>query len=105
MQRGLAEAPDLAIGEAARVLGPGGRLLIADFAPHGREELRTRDAHARLGFSDEQVAGWFEAAGLHPARTETLEGGELTVKIWLGRKPAPGGMKQPRATIHEVEAA
>ena len=82
----FAEAPELAIAEAARVLGPGGRLLIADFAPHGREELRDRDAHARLGFSDEQVGGWFEAAGLALSRTETLGGGELTVKLWLGRK-------------------
>src|SRR3546814_6905644 len=65
---------------------PGGRLLIADFAPHDVEELRTRDAHARLGFSDEQMLGWFEAAGLLPARTETLEGGELTVKLWHARK-------------------
>ena len=82
----FAQTPDAAIAEAARVLGSGGRLLIADFAPHGREELRTRDAHARLGFSDEQMLGWFEHSGLAPMRTETLEGGELTVKLWLARK-------------------
>ena len=52
----FAQQPGAAIAEAARVLAPGGRLLIADFAPHDREELRTRDAHARLGFSDEQIA-------------------------------------------------
>lgn len=93
----FAEAPDLAIAEAARVLGPGGRLLIADFAPHGREELRSRDAHTRLGFSDEQVGGSFESAGLSLARVETLEGGELTVKLWLGRKSG--------ARLREVKAA
>ena len=43
---------------------PGGRLLIVDFAAHEREELRTRDAHLRLGFADEAMIGWFEAAGL-----------------------------------------
>lgn len=89
--------PDLAIAEAARVLGPGGRLLIADFAPHDREELRARDAHTRLGFADEQIAGWFAAAGLALARVETLEGGELTVKLWLGRKPG--------VRLQEVKAA
>ncbi len=84
----FAQQPAAAIAEAARVLGDGGRLLIADFAPHDREELRAREAHVRLGFSDEQVLGWFEAAGLMPARVETLEGGPLTVKLWLGRKAA-----------------
>ncbi|THD37228.1 MAG: metalloregulator ArsR/SmtB family transcription factor [Sphingomonas sp.] len=88
----FAQTPDAAIAEAARVLGPGGRLLIVDFAPHGREELRTRDAHARLGFSDEQMLGWFEGAGLTPVRTETLEGGELTVKLWLARKSGARGL-------------
>jgi len=82
----FAQQPGAAIAEAGRVLAPGGRLLIADFAPHEREELRTRDAHARLGFSDDQIIGWFNNAGLAPARIETLEGGELTVKLWLGRK-------------------
>ncbi|NIJ22357.1 ArsR family transcriptional regulator [Sphingomonas naasensis] len=82
----FAQQPGAAIGEAARVLSDGGRLLIVDFAPHDREELRSRDAHTRLGFSDDQILGWFAAAGLAPVLVETLEGGELTVKLWLGRK-------------------
>lgn len=82
----FAQQPGAAIGEAARVLSDGGRLLIVDFAPHDREELRSRDAHTRLGFSDEQILGWFAGAGLAPVLVETLEGGELTVKLWLGRK-------------------
>jgi hypothetical protein len=68
------------------LLAPGGRLLSADFAPHEREELRTQDAHARLGFSDAQITGWFVAAGLTLTETETLDGGELTVKLWLGTR-------------------
>jgi ubiquinone/menaquinone biosynthesis C-methylase UbiE/DNA-binding transcriptional ArsR family regulator len=82
----FAEAPAAAIVEAARALGAGGRLLIADFAPHGREQLRVQDAHVRLGFADEQIEAWFTAAGLALAAVQTLEGGELTVKLWLGRK-------------------
>jgi ubiquinone/menaquinone biosynthesis C-methylase UbiE len=82
----FAQQPGAAIGEAARVLSDGGRLLIVDFAPHDREELRSRDAHTRLGFSDEQILGWFANVGLAPVLVETLEGGELTVKLWLGRK-------------------
>jgi DNA-binding transcriptional ArsR family regulator/ubiquinone/menaquinone biosynthesis C-methylase UbiE len=87
--------PASAVGEAARLLAAGGRMLIVDFAPHEREELRSRDAHARLGFSDEQIAGWLAAAGLDLVRTAELEGGELTVKLWLGERP--GALKEKAA--------
>ena len=86
-------APELAIAEAARIVAPGGRLLIVDFAPHDREELRTRDAHSRLGFSDEQISGWFAGAGLSLAHVEELAGGELTVKLWLGSKQPAAKLK------------
>ena len=82
----FATAPDLVIAEAARVLRGSGHLLIADFAPHDREDLRRDAAHARLGFSDAQIRGWFASAGLLLETSEALTGGELTVKIWLGRR-------------------
>ena len=82
----FAHEPDRAIAEASRVLRGGGHLLVVDFAPHEREELRTLAAHARLGFSDEQIRGWFASAGLLLETTQTLEGGELAVKLWLGRR-------------------
>ncbi len=82
-----AQQPAAAVAEAARLLAPGGRLLIVDFAPHEREELRTRDAHARLGFADEAVTGWMAAAGLDARVLEHLEGGELTVTLWEGEQP------------------
>ena len=83
----FAHLPAQVIAEAARLLAPGGRILIADFASHDREDLRAEDAHARLGFDDDQIAAWFAAAGLNLARVEQLEGGELTVKLWLGERP------------------
>jgi ArsR family transcriptional regulator len=82
-----AQQPAAAVAEAARLLGPGGRLVIVDFAPHEREELRDRDAHARLGFADEAVIGWMSAAGLNARVAEHLQGGELTVTVWEGERP------------------
>ncbi|MFD1612572.1 ArsR/SmtB family transcription factor [Sphingomonas tabacisoli] len=80
--------PGAALAEAARLVADGGRMLIVDFAPHEREELRARDAHQRLGFSDAQIEGWLQAAGLHLDETKELEGGELTVKLWLAERPS-----------------
>lgn len=82
----FAPEPGRVIAEAARVLRPGGHLLISDFAPHDQEDLRTRAAHARLGFSDAQMRGWFASSGLLPEASETLAGDPLTVKIWLARR-------------------
>lgn len=86
-------APEPAIAEVARLVKPGGRLLIVDFAPHSHEELRTQDAHARLGFSDDQIAQWYASAGLHLAGVRELTGHELTVKLWLGERTAGSGLR------------
>jgi ubiquinone/menaquinone biosynthesis C-methylase UbiE len=79
--------PGAAVSEAARVMAPGARLLIADFASHKEEFLRDEFAHRRLGFSDREVESWFAAAGLANAGSETIapqgEGEKLTVKLWL----------------------
>lgn len=84
-----AQQPGAAIAEAARVLRSGGRLLVIDFAQHDRAELKEKDAHLRLGFADDAMRGWFASSGLNLDRIERLEGGELTVIIWRGRKPGP----------------
>jgi ArsR family transcriptional regulator len=89
-----AHSPAAAIAEAARVLAPGGTLLVVDFAAHEREELRERDAHIRLGFEDEVMAGWFNAADLEVDQVRHLAGGELTVTLWRGIKRA---VRQRRA--------
>jgi ArsR family transcriptional regulator len=81
-----AHAPSAVIAEAARVLAPGGRLLVVDFDQHEREDLRERAQHVRLGFSDEAMLAWIKAAGLRPARVDRLAGGELTVSLWAGTK-------------------
>ena len=83
-----AQEPGRAVAEAARVLSASGRMLVVDFAPHARHELRAEHAHAQMGFEGEQVAGWMRAAGLDGHVVASLSGGPLTVNLWLGERAA-----------------
>jgi ubiquinone/menaquinone biosynthesis C-methylase UbiE/DNA-binding transcriptional ArsR family regulator len=81
--------PARALRAAARLVAPGGRLLVVDFAPHELEFLRAAQAHRRLGFSADQVAGWLAEAGLPHVDTRDLAPtaeGQLTVTLWLARE-------------------
>lgn len=85
--------PAQAISEAARILRPGGKLLIVDFAPHELEFLRTEHAHERLGFSPGLIEQWMRIAGLKPgpstelAPTASSPDQPLTVSIWQAIQP------------------
>ncbi len=82
--------PERAIAEAARVLRPGGRLLVVDFAPHHLEFLRERHHHRRLGFAHQAMRQWLEAPGLSLESARDLASGDgagdkLTVTLWLAK--------------------
>jgi ubiquinone/menaquinone biosynthesis C-methylase UbiE/DNA-binding transcriptional ArsR family regulator len=84
--------PAAAVAEAARLVAPGGRLIIVDFAPHGLEFLRAEHRHRRLGFFDDEMERWLAAAGLGDLTMTALAppaSGGLTVKVWSATRAAP----------------
>ncbi|WP_269513943.1 ArsR/SmtB family transcription factor [Brevundimonas subvibrioides] len=82
--------PAAAVAEAARLVSPGGKLLIVDFAPHDLEQLRDEHQHRRLGFADEEIGRWLADAGLDASASIALppDTAGLTVTIWTATRPA-----------------
>jgi ubiquinone/menaquinone biosynthesis C-methylase UbiE len=84
--------PARAIAEAARLVAPGGRLLVVDFAPHRHDFLRAA-AHRRLGFTHDQLAEWFDHSGFDCPTIIDVEppAGQdgLTVTVWLATNRTP----------------
>jgi ubiquinone/menaquinone biosynthesis C-methylase UbiE/DNA-binding transcriptional ArsR family regulator len=64
--------PATVLAEVARILKPGGCLLIVDMLPHEREEYRAAMGHLWLGFDEAQLTGWLEDAGFTGTRIVPL---------------------------------
>lgn len=103
--------PARAVAEAARILAPGGRLLVVDFAPHELEFLRDEFAHQRLGFEADQMVQWINDAGLELVSHQDLEpgagaaGDKLTVSLWLAGRPGTAAEGADRAGEDKLEYA
>lgn len=96
------DAPEHVLAEAARVLVPGGRLLIADFAPHDLEFLRTEHGHHRLGVRDDNLRNWVNRTGLELSPPQCFDPPDqsapgLTVHLWAADKPAQPAQRKEAA--------
>ncbi|MCL6618655.1 MAG: metalloregulator ArsR/SmtB family transcription factor [Thermomonas hydrothermalis] len=67
-----ATRPAQAVAEAARVLRPGGRLLLSSLARHEHRSVVEAYGHVNLGFTHRELRKFAEKAGLTVANCDTV---------------------------------
>ncbi len=86
------ERPAHGIAEGARVLRPGGRLLVTSLAPHEHRGLTEGYGHVNAGISPDELRSAFEAASLSIDLAEVTsrerKKPHFRVVTALGRRPA-----------------
>ncbi|MDQ3288707.1 MAG: metalloregulator ArsR/SmtB family transcription factor [Pseudomonadota bacterium] len=89
-----ADRPAQAVAEAARVLRPGGRLLLTSLARHEHRGAVQAFDHVNLGFSEKDLQKFASAAGLDVESCETVtrerRPPHFEVIALIGRKTTPG---------------
>jgi ArsR family transcriptional regulator len=89
-----ADDPSRALGEAVRIVRPGGRVLVLDLRSHDQAWVRERLDDRWLGFDDEELAALLDTAGLKDVRVSVgarRARDPFTVLIASGTKSAPQG--------------
>ena len=66
-------SPADAVREMARIVGPGGTVVVVDFVQHDREWMKEKLGVMWQGFPMETVRTWFEQAGLEGLGIEVTE--------------------------------
>jgi len=84
-----AHQPARAITEAARVVVPGGRVLVLDLRAHEEEWVRAKLGDRRLGFDDDELKRMLVAAGLSDVKVSVgarKAGDPFTVLVAVGAR-------------------
>ena len=99
--------PVAVLREAARVLVPGGALLIVDMLPHEREEYRAAMGHVWLGFDDRQLQGWLDEAGFEEARIVPLppDAQARGPSLFTARARARPAVRAPEQDRHDTRSS
>jgi ubiquinone/menaquinone biosynthesis C-methylase UbiE len=89
-----AEHPAQAVAEAARVLRPGGRLLLTSLARHEHRNVVEAYGHVNLGFSEKELQKFATKAGVEVTSCQTVtrerRPPHFEVIALIGRKPGDG---------------
>lgn len=98
-----AHNPARAVEEAARITGPGGRVLVLDLRAHREEWVRSKLGDRSLGFADDELKKMLAGAGLRDVRVGVgahKAGDPFTVLVASGVKPTTVHHEGTKGTKH-----